>query len=268
MQLFLSPAKLMNFDKIEESVKGATPLFSDKTELLVEFCQQLSVAEIAKLLKINLKIAHDVYGYFHSFHLDNSLVRSAAFAFNGIAFQGLNIQDFSADELQFAQEHLNIMSGLYGLLRPLDIIKPYRLDVNTRISPIENGVNNNGNLSTTYPKSNYLYGYWQETINKYLYEKLSQDDNIIINLSSSEYYKVIVPELLPPKMRVITISFREQKADGLKQVVVYAKKARGMMARYIVKNKITKADEIKGFDAEGYFYSPAHSTPTEWTFVR
>lgn len=258
----------MSFDKIEESVEGSAPLFSEKTELLVNFCQQLSVAEIAKLLKINLKMAHDVYGYFQGYHLDNSLKRSAAFAFTGIAFQGLNIQDFSVDELAFAQEHLNIMSGLYGLLRPLDIIKPYRLDVNTRISPVDNGINNSGNLSTTYPKSNYLYGYWQQTINKYLYEKLSQDDNIIINLSSSEYYKVIVPQLLPDKMRMITIGFREQKAEGLKQVVVYAKKARGMMARYIVKNKITKVEDIKGFDTEGYFYSPAQSTPTEWIFVR
>lgn len=268
MQLLLSPAKLMSFDKIEESVKGATPLFSEKTELLVEFCQQLSVGEIAKLLKINLKMAHDVYGYFHSFHLDNSLQRSAAFAFNGIAFQGLNIQDFSSDELAFAQQHLNIMSGFYGLLRPLDIIKPYRLDVNTRISPVGNGINNNGNLSTSYPKSNYLYGYWQETINKYLFEKLSEDDNTIINLSSSEYYKVIVPALLPDKTRVITIGFREQKTDGYKQVVVYAKKARGMMAQYILRNKITKVEDIKGFDAEGYFYSPAQSTPAEWIFVR
>ena len=268
MQLLLSPAKLMSFDNIEETVKGAMPLFTEKASLLVEFCQGLSVGEIAKLLKINVKMAHDVYGYFQTFHLNNSVERSAAFAFNGIAFQGLNIQDFSANEIAFAQDHLNIMSGLYGLLRPLDIIKPYRLDVNTRISPLENGINNNGNLNTVHPKSNYLYGYWQETVNKYLSEKLNQDDNVIINLSSSEYYKVIVPELLPSKMRLITISFREQRADGLKQVVVYAKKARGMMARYILKNKITKVEEIKGFDAEGYFYSPAQSTPTEWTFVR
>lgn len=268
MQLLLSPAKLMSFDNIEETVKGAMPLFTEKTMLLVELCQGLSVGEIAKLLKINLKMAHDVYGYFQTFHLNNSVERSAAFAFNGIAFQGLNIQDFSTNELMFAQEHLIIMSGLYGLLRPLDIIKPYRLDVNTRISPTENGVNSFGKLSTTHPKSNYLYGYWQETVNAYLFEKLSQDDNTIINLSSSEYFKVIVPELLPDKTRVITIGFREQRADGLKQVVVYAKKARGMMARYILKNKITKVEEIKGFDAEGYFYSPLQSTPTEWIFVR
>lgn len=268
MQLLLSPAKLMSFDKIPETVKGTTPLFAKETKLLGDFCQGLSVSEIAKLLKINLKMAHDVYGYFQTFHLNNSVERCAAFAFNGIAFQGLNIQDFCADELSFAQEHLNIGSGLYGLLRPLDIIKPYRLDVNTRISPTENGVNNSGSLSTTHPKSNYLYGYWQETVNAYLYEKLNQDDNTIINLSSSEYFKMIVPKLLPDKTRVITIGFREQRPDGYKQVVVYAKKARGMMARYILKNKITKVEEIKGFDAEGYFYSPMQSTPTEWTFVR
>ena len=267
MQLLLSPAKLINFTDKTESVVGTTPLFTEKTNVLVEFCQQLSVNEIAKLLKINLKMAHDVYGYFQTFHLDNSVERSAAFTFNGIAFQGLNVHDMSADELSFAQNHLNIVSGMYGLLRPLDTIKPYRLDVSTRISP-NVGVNNSGNLSSTYPKSNYLYGYWQEIVNSYLSEKLLEDDNIIINLSSSEYYKIIVPELLPQKMRMITIAFREQRGDGLKQVIVYAKKARGMMARYIIKNKITRVEDIKGFDSEGYFYSPAQSTPTEWTFVR
>jgi cytoplasmic iron level regulating protein YaaA (DUF328/UPF0246 family) len=268
MQLLLSPAKLMDFKDKQETVKGTTPLFLEKTNQLVEFCQGLSVNEIAGLLKINLKMAHDVYGYFHTFHLDNSLQRSATFAFNGIAFQGLNIHDFSADDLSFAQKHLNIVSGLYGLLRPLDIIKPYRLDVSTRISPLNNGLNNMGNLSSAYPKSNYLYGFWQETVNKYLSEKLSEDDNIIINLSSAEYYKLIVPQLLPNKMKMITIAFREQRGGGLKQVIVYAKKARGQMGRFIVKNKITNAEDIKGFNTDGYFYYPAQSTPTEWMFVR
>ena len=167
MQLLLSPAKLINFTDKTESVAGTTPLFIEKTKHLVEFCQQLSVNEIAKLLKINVKMAHEVYGYFQTFHLDNDMERSAAYAFNGIAFQGLDIHTMTADELLFAQEHLNILSGMYGLLRPLDIIKPYRLDMNTRISPTPE-INNNGNLSTTHPKSNYLYGYWQETINKHL----------------------------------------------------------------------------------------------------
>lgn len=267
MQLILSPAKLINFKDKTESIQGTTPLFEEKTHLLVEFCQQLSIEEIASLLKINMKMAYDVYGYFQTFHLENDVERSAAFAYNGIAFQGLNVHDMLPHELAFAQNHLNIISGLYGLLRPLDVIKPYRLDMSSRLTPTS-GINNSGNLSTTYPKSNYLYGYWQETVNSYLSKKLSEDDNIIINLSSAEYYKLIVPELLPDKMKMITIAFREQRANGLKQVIVYAKKARGMMARYIVKNKITKAEDIKGFDMEGYFYSPAQSTPLEWTFVR
>ena len=267
MQLLLSPAKLINFKDKAETVEGTPPLFTQKTNLLVEFCQQLSVEEIAKLLKINITMAHDVYGHFQTFHLENELERSAAFAFSGIAFQGLNVHDMSAQELQFAQNHLNIISGMYGLLRPLDISKPYRLDVSTRIAP-NVGINNSGNLNTTHPKSNYLYGYWQETVNNYLFEKLHNDDNTIINLSSAEYYKLIVPELLPENLRVITIGFREQKDNGLKQVVVYAKKARGMMARFIIKNRITKIEDIKAFDTEGYFYSPAQSTPNQWIFVR
>src|SRR5690554_1662931 len=107
MQVLLSPAKLMSFDKIQESVSGTSPLFLEKTNHLVSFCQELSVDEIAKMLKINWKMAHDVYGYFHTFHLNNSLERCAAFAFNGIAFQGLNIHDLSPNELSFAQKHLN-----------------------------------------------------------------------------------------------------------------------------------------------------------------
>lgn len=267
MQLLLSPAKLINFKDNTESIQGTTPLFEEKTNHLIEFCQQLSVEEIASLLKINMKMAYDVYGYFQTFHLENEVARSAAFAFNGIAYQGLNVHDMLPDELHFAQNHLNILSGLYGLLRPLDVIKPYRLDMSTRLSPTD-GVNNSGNLSTTYPTSNYLYGYWQETVNSYLSEKLRNDDNIIINLSSAEYYKLITPELLPAHTQLLTIGFREQRDNGLRQIVVYAKKARGMMARYIIKNKITKAEDIKGFDIEGYFYSPAHSTPNEWIFVR
>ncbi|HUI33352.1 MAG: YaaA family protein, partial [Dysgonamonadaceae bacterium] len=268
MQLLLSPAKLMNFREMPETIKGTTPLFLQKTNELVDFCQLLSVSDFAKLLKISPKMAHDVYGYFQTYHLDIAPQRCAAFAFNGIAFQGLNAHDFSDEDLEFAQSHLNIASGLYGLLRPLDLIKPYRLDVCTRISPIEMKINNYGNLSSIYPKSNYLYGFWQKTVNQYLSEKLSEDDNTIINLSSSEYYKIIVPELLPDKMRMITIAFREQKENQLKQVIVYAKKARGQMARFIIKNKIMKAEDIKGFDWDGYFYYPAQSTPTEWVFVR
>ena len=268
MQLLLSPAKLMSFKQIPETLLGTQPLFSDQTNTLVEFCQGLSVYDIAQLLKINVKMAHDVYGCFHAFHMDKVSMRSAAFAFNGIAFQGFNIHDFTPDDLSFAQSHLNIVSGMYGLLRPLDVIKPYRLDVSTRISPSGAVNTNSGNLCSTFPKSNYLYGFWQDAVNQYLAGQLKADDNMIINLSSSEYYKMIVPQLLPDKMRMITIAFREQKSDGLKQVIVYAKKARGQMARFIVKNNITKIEDIKGFDTDGYFYYPAQSSPNEWMFVR
>lgn len=268
MQLLLSPAKLMNFDDISENVSGTSPLFTKKTEQLVSFCQTMSVTEIAQLLKVNSKIAHDVYGYFQTFHLDKTIERSAAFAFNGIAYKGLDIHDFTTQDLQFAQDHLNILSGLYGLLRPLDIIKPYRLDMGTRLSPIDDSLNESGNLSTSYPKSNYLYGYWQKTVNDYLSEKLMNDDNVIINLSSNEYYKTIVPKLLPDNVRIVSVDFKEQKDDKLRQVVVHAKKARGMMARFIIKNKISDIEMIKGFDTDGYFFSPAKSSATKFTFIR
>lgn len=268
MQLLLSPAKLIDFSNPLEEVERTTPLFLNKAKQLVEYSCSLSIQEIASLLKINVKMAHDVYGYLHSFHLPEAPQRCAAFAFSGIAYKGLHIHDFTHEELMFAQQHLTILSGLYGMLRPLDVIKPHRLDVGTRLSMTRENIPKKRNLSTTFPHSNYLYGFWQESINNYLSQRLEEDDNTIVNLSSQEYYKLIVPQLLPKNLKVIDIYFKEQKAEGLKQVVVHTKKARGTIARFIIKNKITDIEDIKSFEEEGYFYYPSESTSTEIVFVR
>lgn len=266
MQIILSPAKLMKFDDRLEEIDGTEPLFHKETHDLISYCQELSIEDIGRLLKVNAKIAHDVYGYFNSFFFNNVPERSAAFAFNGIAYKGLDAKSLTLDQLKFAQSHFNIISGLYGVLRPLDLIKPYRLDVGSRVSPSEGFIMER--MSSTYPKSTHLYGYWQEKVNEYLYGKLENDDGVLINLSSVEYFRMIVPKLLPNNLRVINIIFKELKDNKLKQIVVHAKKARGQMARFIVKNRIKDPEQLKEFNIDKYFYYAQESTANTFTFVR
>lgn len=253
MQIIMSPAKLLSYDESENQLKATAPQFLDKTSPLVDVCQQLSVDEIAKLMAVNSSIANDVYGYFQAFNQRRTPKKAAALAYNGIAYKGLHASDFDKQDYLFAQSHLNIISGLYGILRPFDAIKPYRLEFSRKITP--KGVKT-------------LYDYWQETLNTYLAKKLKQDDGYIINVASKEYSKVVAKKLLPKGTKIIDINFLQQDTTGYKQIVVHTKKARGMVARFIIKNKLTNVEDVKGFDTEGYFFSPAHSSETSWTFVR
>ncbi|HBG41295.1 MAG TPA: hypothetical protein DDW85_07760 [Porphyromonadaceae bacterium] len=253
MQIFLSPAKLMNFDCTADSLQTSDPLFADKTAQLVDVCRTLSPENIAVKMKISNDMAYDVHSYFQSFDFASTPRRAAALAYNGIAYKGLNAHDFTPADAVFAQEHLNICSGLYGILRPFDRIKPYRLEFQRNISP-------KGYKS--------LYDFWQKTLNDYLADKLKQDDKTIINVSSAEYSKVLRKDLLPEGTRIIEINFLQQEADRFKQVVVHTKKARGMMSRFIIKNKLSTSEDVKAFDYEGYFFYPSLSKKDKWIFVR
>lgn len=253
MQIILSPAKLMNFGETDKNSKPTKPQFLDKTKELVSVCQQLSESEIASKMKINSKMAHDVHGYFQTFNFKNTPRRAAALAYNGIAYKGLNAHDFSKEDFDFAQQHLNIISGLYGFLRPLDEIKPYRLEMARKIVP-------QGHKT--------LYSFWQDTLNAHLSSKLRKGEKVIINVASNEYAKVIQKSKLPKGTKIIDIQFLQQENDDFKQIVVHSKKARGLMSRFIIKNQLKMAEEVKGFNYEDYFYYPQLSTNTKWVFVR
>lgn len=253
MQIILSPAKLMNFGDKDENIKTTKPQFLDKTAELVEVCRQLSVKEIADVMKINNNMARDVFEYFQTFNSKSAPRRAASLAYNGIAYKGLNAHDFLAEDFDFAQQHLNIISGLYGILCPLDEIKPYRLEMVRKIAP--SGYKN-------------LYDFWQDTLNQHISKKLTKDENVIINVASNEYSKILQKNKLPKGTKVIDIQFLQQKNDDLKQIVVHSKKARGLMSRFIIKNKLVHSEEVKGFDYEGYFFYPSLSNEDRWTFVR
>lgn len=253
MQIVLSPAKLMDFDGADDSVKATDPLFTDKTAELVAVCREMSIDEIAASMNINPQMAHDVFGYFQTFDLPVAPRRAAALAYNGIAYKGLNAYDFSADDFTFAQQHLNILSGLYGIIRPMDAIRPYRLEFQRKIVP-------EGYKS--------LYDFWGDTLNAYLASKLMHDERVIINVASQEYGKVVRKNKLPQGTRIIDIRFLQHETNGFRQVVVHAKKARGLMARFIIKNRLTKYQDVQAFDSEGYFFYPDLSKEDEWVFVR
>lgn len=243
----------MDFSDEMKKVKSTRPLFPEKSKELISVCRQLSEREIAAEMAINAKMAREVYEYFQMYDLRSTPKQSAALAYNGIAYKGLNAHDFSTEDFAFAQRHLNIISGLYGIVRPLDAIRPYRLEMQRKIVP---------------PGYKTLYDFWEETVNEHLSKKLRQGDKTIINVASKEYAKVVRRNRLPKGTRIIDIQFLQQENDTLKQIVVHSKKARGLMSRFIIKNRLIDPEEVKGFDCEGYFFYPALSTKDSWVFVR
>lgn len=254
MIITLSPAKLQDFDSEIKSDLKSDLLYPKEADYLIDLLKDYKSEEIAKLMTISPKQATDVFQKIQGYHLSRTPQRQAIFAYNGIAYLGLDAKTFDKDDLQFAQEHLTIVTGLYGALRPLDMIKPYRLEMKIKLAN---------------DKGNDLYKFWKEEINNYFGKRLQSDDNIWVNLSSDEYSKVIDLKLLPKGVRKITPLFKEEQADGsFKQIVVYAKKARGMMSRYIIKNKLTNVEDIKGFGEEGYLFNPHLSDDKEWIFTR
>lgn len=253
MQILLSPAKRMDFKRGDNEIAPTKALFPKKRDELIAVCNGLSVEEIADMMKLNLAMAHEVQEQFNTFGMRSTPTRAAALAYNGIAYLGLNAQDFTADDFAFAQQHLNILSGLYGVVRPMDGIKPYRLEMQQPLIP-------EGYRS--------LYDYWQESVNGHLSKRLRKGSRTVVNAASNEYSKVVQKRLLPHGTRFLSLKFLDQEERGLRQVVVHTKKARGMIARFIIKNRLTDPEELKAFDSEGYFFHPTLSTDDEWVFTR
>ncbi|NDW09942.1 YaaA family protein [Dysgonomonas sp. 520] len=253
MIVTLSPAKMINFAEEDIEAGQTKPRFDKQAKELNSLLQNLNMEDVKTLMKINPAQAMEVYQYIHGFGSGKAPEKQAAFAYNGIAYSGLNVRGFSSSELDYLQDHLVVLSGLYGALRPLDMIKPYRLEMQIKL---END------------KAKDLYAYWKPTLTNYLSERLLADDKIWVNLMSTEYTKAIDKKKLPEGTQIITPDFKEQTDKGYRQVVVYTKKARGMLARFILKHRLTSADDLMAFDEEGYYYSQELSTPNNPVFVR
>ena len=254
MITILSPAKKLNEDKKNSLADYTVPQFLEDSKVLVDELRKLNPDEIRELMNVSRNIAELNYERYLRWSTPFSPENAthALFTFKGQAYQALKAEDFTNQDVAFAQDHLRILSGLYGLLRPLDLIQPYRLEMGTALK------NSRGND---------LYEFWDDKITGALNEVLSDHkQKVLLNLASNEYFKSIHPDQL--EATIITPVFKEQKGDQYKTIAVYAKMARGMMTRYIIKNRIDDPRDIRGFDWEGYVYSPSMSTEGKWVFVR
>jgi len=251
----LSPAKTLDYDSPERVSELSIPQFALDSNRLIRILKKKSVAEIKSLMHISddlAKLNRARYKNFKKEYTDENS-KSAITAFKGDVYIGLDVATLDDEDLAYANRHIRILSGLYGLLLPFDRMQPYRLEMGTRL---EN------------KKGTNLYHYWGDSISKALNKMLKeQDSDVILNLASNEYFKAVNKKKL--KARIIDFDFKEEGENGeLKFVSFFAKKARGLMARYIVKNRIDDVELLKGFDYENYRFSEEHSTENKLMFVR
>lgn len=254
MLLLLSPAKNLNFDDAPDAPAATKPVLSSHTTELAQTTQGLSAAKLKSLMKISDDLAKLNYERFQAFKTKGRLTgaKQAALAFNGDVYQGLDAASLSKDDFTFAQNHLRILSGLYGILRPLDAIQPYRLEMGSR-------------LQNTRGKN--LYEFWGDTIAKDINKTLrAQNSEFLINLASKEYYSAVDKSALDAT--VITPNFKDEKDGKLRSLQFYAKRARGSMARLVIQNKITDPAALKKLNVDGYRFQKSLSSETEWLFTR
>lgn len=254
MIILLSPAKRLDY-KIQVDVpQYSTPGFIDESAKLMNSLKKLSANKIKNLMNINNDLASLNYDRFQNWAPDFNLevAKPAIMAFKGDAYLGLDAPSYSNEDLDFAQSNLRILSGLHGILKPLDLIRPYRLEMGTKIK---------------IGRAKNLYEFWQGKIYRTLADEPAfKKDKIIINLASAEYFKAVDTQKMGAK--VITPTFKEHKDNGYLPVHVFLKKARGLMTSYIIKNRIHQVEDIKLFDWEGYLYNDLLSKENEWVFTR
>ncbi|MFQ5582255.1 MAG: peroxide stress protein YaaA [Mariprofundaceae bacterium] len=254
MLIVISPAKKLDFEHPLQSPSFTQPDFLEQSQVLIEILRNMDSFEIANLMNISLKLADlnvDRYQCWHTpFAPDNA--RQAIFTFRGDVYQGLDADSLHEGDLDFAQQHLRILSGLYGLLRPLDLMQPYRLEMGTSLAT-DRGRN--------------LYDFWGPMITASLNKALeAQGDDVLINLASHEYFRAIQPKQL--NGRIITPVFKERKGDSYKVVGIHAKRARGLMSRYIIENHLSDPEAIKSFGHDDYAFNADLSTDDTWVLTR
>jgi cytoplasmic iron level regulating protein YaaA (DUF328/UPF0246 family) len=250
MLVLLSPSKTQNFEPLSQKLKCSLPTYKAEVSQLISSLKDLNQNEIGRLMSISPKLAELNYLRFQNFKSEFNLetAKPALFAFEGDVYTDIEVSQYSDKELDFANNTLRILSGLYGILKPLDLVQPYRLEMKTK-------------LKTNQYKD--LYQFWDNKITNTLNQ---QESDLIINLASEEYFKVIQPKDL--KAKLVQVSFKENKAGTYKIVAIYAKKARGTMANFIVKNQITDLEKIKKFNLDRYSFNPSLSSESEVVFTR
>ncbi|GAD80715.1 peroxide stress protein YaaA [Vibrio ezurae] len=254
MLILVSPAKTLDYESPLATERYTQPEFISESAKLIDVCRKLTPADVSGLMKVSDKIAGLNVARFQqwstTFTPENS--RPAILAFKGDVYTGLEAESFTEQDFDYAQKHFRMLSGLYGLLRPLDLMQPYRLEMGTKL---DNARGSN------------LYHFWGDQITDKVNDTLeAQGDDVLINLASNEYFKSVKTKNV--QGRVITPVFKDLKNGQYKVISFYAKKARGMMAKYIIQNQVESLEALKLFDSAGYYFSDTDSTARELVFKR
>lgn len=247
----LSPAKTLDYQSLVPDVRSSAPRMADDAAKIARGAARLGARKLADLMRISPKLAELNAARFRDF--DTAADRPALLAFAGDVYAGFDTGSMEPHAFDFAQDHVRILSGLYGLLRPLDAIRPYRLEMGTRWAP---------------GRAKDLYAYWDDRVATLLaQDTAASGDGVVLNLASQEYWRVVGGKL-PADMRIIDVDFQENGPDGPRFVSFHAKRARGAMARWMCDHRVTEADAMRGFDSDGYGYVAEASSRDRWTFRR
>ena len=254
MLIVISPAKTLSFDKQELTTDYTIPKFLDSSEKLIVELQKYSPYDLSKLMSISANLSQLNYERNLKWNLpfNTENAKQSLIAFRGEVFTGIDVDSFSSENFEFAQNHLRILSGLYGVLRPLDLIQAYRLEMGTKL---------------TNEKGKNLYDFWGNLITDEINKVIeNQGDNLLVNLASNEYFKSVKKKNL--KAEIITPIFKDEKNGKYKTISFYAKKARGLMTRYIIDNQLSEKEELRFFNKAGYMYNELMSSEKEYVFIR
>lgn len=254
MLIVLSPAKTLDYS-IDPKSNHTAPQFLSQSSKLIKTLKEKEPKDIASLMRLSDKLASlnfDRYQSWKASKVVSNNTKPSMLVFKGDVYQGLDAENFNSNELKFAQKHLRILSGLYGILRPMDVIKPYRLEMGTK-------------LQTSKGKN--LYEFWGNAIQENVLDDLgSQKSDLLINLASKEYFSVLGK--MPEYVNVISPVFKDYKNGKHKIISFYAKRARGLMAKWIIQQKVKDFEKLSDFNLDGYYYSEKESTSTEPVFLR
>jgi cytoplasmic iron level regulating protein YaaA (DUF328/UPF0246 family) len=257
--ILLSPAKTLDFETPTNIKRFSRPEFLSDAERLIQQLRQLSAREISSLMKISDKLGELNASRYQTWqpNFDTTNAKQALLAFQGDVYQGMNVDSYEQPDFDFAQEHLRILSGLYGILRPLDLIQPYRLEMGTKLA----------HAKLQDLSANTLYEFWSDKLTRAINRQVEKlDSKIIVNLASNEYFKAVDATLL--KGEIVTPVFKDWKNGKYKIISFYAKKARGMMASYMIENKIKDPQDIKNFAEAGYQFNAELSDDNNLVFTR
>jgi cytoplasmic iron level regulating protein YaaA (DUF328/UPF0246 family) len=253
MLIVLSPAKSLDFETRPTTKLTSTPAMLDRSSTLIDVLRSYSPGQLADLMELSDSLAALNVARYATWSVEPKHARQAIMAFNGDVYHGFDARSLKPKQLAYAQQHVRILSGLYGVLRPFDLIHPHRLEMGTRLQMPEG--------------SKDLYGFWGDAVTERLMDTIEANcAEVLVNLASEEYFKSVRPKLLP--VPVVTPVFEEWKNGKYKIISFFAKRARGLMARYAAEKGITDVEKLKKFKVDGYAFSKKDSTETSWVFRR